>query len=122
MEMLRVFWDEAVAHDAKVAPRDERNMPLCKQGELAALWRKHGLVQIEEQPLTIPLSFASFEDYWAPFAGGQGPAGAYVARLSEAERAALGLRLRRRLLGDGPDGPINLQARAWAVKGVVPQR
>jgi SAM-dependent methyltransferase len=122
MEMLRVFWDEAVVQDPRVAPRDERNMPLCKPGELAALWRTHGLTQVEEQPLTIPLSFTSFEDYWAPFAGGQGPAGAYVARLSEADRAALGLRLRQRLLGNGPDRPIRLQARAWAVKGVVPQR
>ena len=122
MQMLRVFWDEAVARDPAVAARDERNMPLCRRGELAALWRAHGLVQVEEQPLTIPQSFASFDDYWSPFLGGQGPAGAYVAGLPETERAALRLRLRQRLLGDGPDRAITLQARAWAVKGVAPQR
>ena len=121
MQMLRIFWDEAVAGDPAVAARDERHMPLCKRGELAALWRAHGLVQVEEQPLTIQLSFATFDDYWLPFLGGQGPAGAYVARLSETERAALRLRLRRRLLGDGQDRATTLQARAWAVKGVVPQ-
>ena len=102
--------------------RDERNMPLSKRGELAALWRAQGLVQVEEQPLTIQLSFASFEDYWSPFLGGQGPAGAYAAALPEAERAALRARLRQRLLGDGQDRGITLQARAWAVKGVVPPR
>jgi SAM-dependent methyltransferase len=122
MQMLRIFWDEAVARDPTVAARDERSMPLCRRGELAALWRAHRLVQVEEQPLTIQTSFASFEDYWSPFLGGQGPAGAYVAGLPETERAALRLRLRQRLLGDGQDRAITLQARAWAVKGVVPQR
>ncbi len=122
MQMLRIFWDEAVARDPTVAARDERNMPLCRLGELAALWRAHGLVQVEEQPLTIQLSFASFEDYWSPFLGGQGPAGAYVAALTETDRAALGLRLRQRLLGDGQDRAITLQGRTWAVKGVVPRR
>ena len=122
MQMLRIFWDEAAARDPGAATRDERNMPLCRRGELAALWRAQGLVQVEEQPLTIPLAFASFDDYWSPFLGGQGPAGAYVAALAEPERAALRLRLRHRLLDDGHDRAITLQARAWAVKGVVPAR
>jgi len=122
MEMLRVFWDEAVARDPGIAARDERHMPLCKRGDLSALWRAHGLEHVEEQPLTIQLSFASFEDFWSPFLGGQGPAGAYVATLAATEREALRLRLRRRLLGDAPDRAITLQARAWAVKGTVPWR
>jgi SAM-dependent methyltransferase len=119
MQMLRVFWDEAVALDPAAAARDERNMPLCKPGELAAFWRAHGLTEVDEQPLVIDTSFASFDDYWLPFLGGQGPAGSYVSRLTEPQREALRLRLRRRLLGDGADRPITLQARAWAVKGVV---
>ena len=122
MQMLRVFWDEATARDPAAAARDERHMPLCRRGELLALWRAGGLEHVEEQPLTIQLSFASFEDYWSPFLGGQGPAGAYVARLTATERAALRLRLRQRLLGDNHDRAITLQARAWAVKGVVPGR
>lgn len=72
-----MFWDEAVALDSTIAARDERNMPLCRQGELAALWRDNGLQRVEELPITIELSFASFDDYWRPFLGGQGPAGAY---------------------------------------------
>jgi SAM-dependent methyltransferase len=119
MQMLRVFWDEAVALDPAVAARDERNMPLCRRGELAALWREHGLAQVEEQPLTIRMSFSSFEDYWEPFLGGQGPAGAHVASLTAARRDALRNRIRQRLVGNGPDRPIQLEARAWAVKGVT---
>ncbi len=119
MQMLRIFWDEAVAQDPSVEPRDERHMPLSREGELAALWRNGGLAHVEERPLTIELRFPSFDDYWAPFLGGQGPAGAHVARLTDERRAALAQRLRARLLGAGGDRPFVLRARAWAVKGVV---
>jgi SAM-dependent methyltransferase len=122
MQMLRVFWDEAVALDPAIAPRDERNMSLSRRGELAALWRSTGLERVEDQPITIELAFASFNDYWRPFLGGQGPAGAYVVSLPEARRAALEARLRSRLFGQRQDGPFVLQARAWAVKGTVPSR
>jgi SAM-dependent methyltransferase len=120
MEMLRVFWDEAVALDPAAAPRDERHMPLCARGELAALWQKEGLVEVSDGEIQAPLRFASFDDYWRPFLVGQGPAGAYVAGMSAEARAALEGRLRARLLGSAPDGPIEMRARVWAVKGVVP--
>lgn len=122
MEMLRVFWDEVVALNPKVDARDERHMPLCRNGELASLWGAHGLQAVREEGLTVPTRFASFEDYWAPFLEKQGPAGAYVAALGPAERDQLRTRLRRRLVGDKADGPIVLNARAWAVRGVVPNR
>ena len=119
MEMLRIFWDAAVALDLTVASRDERHMPLCRRGELATLWRDNGLKQVEEEPMVIDLAFDSFEDYWVPFLGGQGPAGALATSLSEPERSSLEAELRRRLLGEAHDGPFTLRARAWAVKGVV---
>jgi SAM-dependent methyltransferase len=119
MEMLRAFWDEAVALDPTIATRDERYMPLCRPGELATLWRTNGLQRVEEQPLTIELAFAAFDDYWSPFLGGQGPAGAYAKSLSEPARTALEARLRKRLWEERPDGPIIVRARAWAVKGIV---
>lgn len=117
MEMLRVFWDEAVAIESAADARDERHMPLCRRGELAALWRASGLEQVEEQPIAIDLVFAGFDDYWLPFLGGQGPAGAHATSLSEAGRAALEDGLRRRLLRDRNDRAFPLRARAWAVKG-----
>ena len=119
MSMLRVFWDEAVALDPPLAASDERNMPLCKRGELANLWRTQGLRQVEDRPLVIDLSFSSFDDYWSPFLGAQGPAGAYLVSLPEAHRATLKARLRDRLLSSRSDRPFVLQARAWAVKGTV---
>jgi SAM-dependent methyltransferase len=122
MEMLRAFWDEAVAHDPSIAARDERNLPLCRPGELGAFWRSAGLRQVEEQPLAIDLRFASFDDYWTPFLGHQGPAGAYVAAITDGQRAALAARLQDRLIGSPRQQPITLRARAWAVRGIVPPR
>jgi SAM-dependent methyltransferase len=122
MEMLRVFWDEAVALDPAIAGRDERNLPLSARGELAALWQVNGFDQIEEQSITVNLSFTSFDDYWQPFLGGQGPAGAYVLSLPQARRIALATKLRDRLLSSRNDGPFMLHARAWAVKGTVRSR
>jgi SAM-dependent methyltransferase len=122
MEMLRVFWDEATALDPAALPRDEKHMPLCKQGELAALFRDAKLEAISETAFVARLRFTSFDDYWEPFRLGQGPAGAYVAELSREREEALRERLRRRLLGDGADRTIEMQARAWAAKGTVPVR
>jgi len=120
MEMLRVFWDEAIAVTPAGDSRDERHMPFCRRGELAALWCQHGLLDVVEEELTIETRFTSFADYWAPFLEKQGPAGAYVAALSERERHQLEGRLRKRLLGEGSDRAFVLHARAWAVRGTVP--
>jgi SAM-dependent methyltransferase len=119
MEMLRVFWDEAVALQPASATKDERNMPFWRPGELAALWRAQGLHDVVEEDLTIETRFTSFDDFWTPFLQKQGPAGAYTASLAAADREALRLRLRRRLLGDGPDKAIEMRARARAVRGTV---
>jgi len=114
MESLRIFWDEAVALDAAAAPKHERNMKLCREGELGALWEKAGLREVREQPLVIEQAFSSFDDYWEPFLRGTGPGGAYVASLPQGPRARLESRLRERL-----GGALTLKARAWAVRGEV---
>jgi SAM-dependent methyltransferase len=121
MEMLRKFWDEAVALNPAADARDERHMPLSREGELEAFWREHRLQDVAEEALTIQTRFSSFDDYWLPFLEKQGPAGDYVATLTAGEREQLRLRLRKRLIGDRPDGPIVLSARAWAVRGIVPR-
>ena len=97
-------------------------MPLSRKGELGTLWRRHRLQDVSEDALTIQTRFASFDDYWLPFLEKQGPAGDYVATRTHSEREQLRTRLRRRLLGDGPDRPIVLSARAWSVRGTVPER
>jgi ubiquinone/menaquinone biosynthesis C-methylase UbiE len=120
MQMLRFFWDEAVALDPAVEPKDERHMKLSREGQLGDLWTRAGLINIKEKPLVIDQAYSSFSDYWEPFTKGAGPGGAYVVSLSGDRRQQLETRMRKRLLGDG-DGPFLLSARAWCVRGEVPR-
>jgi SAM-dependent methyltransferase len=122
MQMLRIFWDEAVALDPAIEPKDERHMKLSRQGQLGDLWRKAGLIDVREASLGIDQAFASFSDYWEPFMTGAGPGGAYVVSLSADRRAQLEARIRKRLLGDRQDGPFTLTARVWCVRGEAPSR
>ena len=121
MQMLRFFWDEAVALDPAIEPKDERHMKLSHRGQLGDLWREAGLINIKEEPLTIEQAYASFNDYWEPFTKGAGPGGAYVVSLSQDRREQLEERIRKRLLGDRNDGQFKLTATAWCVRGEVPK-
>ena len=38
--------------------------PLYAAGELAELWRKVGLREVEDTSLLIRMDFAHFDDYW----------------------------------------------------------
>jgi len=120
MEMLRFFWDEVVALDPAMAPKDERHMKLSREGQLGELWKKAGLVNVQEKPLVIEQAYTSFGDYWTPFLKGAGPGGAYVVSLTDERRQQLEQRMRKRLLGDRQDGAFTLKARAWCVRGEVP--
>ncbi|HEX6158492.1 MAG TPA: class I SAM-dependent methyltransferase [Burkholderiales bacterium] len=116
MELMRHFWDVAVELDASAARLDEgKRFPLCHPDALVQAFTGAGLGEAEVTSIDIPTRFASFEDYWQPFLGGQGPAPAYAMSLEESQRARLRDRLRQRLPVNS-DGSIALVARAWAVK------
>ena len=119
MRMLRVFWDAVVSLNPEASKFDERNMPLCRAGELTSLLMKGGLTGVEERPLDITMRFASFEDYWNPFLLGQGPAGAYVRRVDPDRAKILRDEVRRRLAVSDDNVSFELPARAWAVRGSV---
>ena len=121
MQMLRFFWDEAVTLDPAIEPKDERHMKLSRQGQLGDLWRKTGLTDVREEPLSIEQVYSSFNDYWEPFTKGAGPGGAYVVALSEDRRQQLEARMRMRLLGGRQNGSFTLKAKAWCVRGEVPR-
>ena len=117
MEMLRYFWDAAMAIDPHARELDEgRRFPICQPEELERLFMKAGLGEIEIRALEMKTHFRDFDDYWLPFLGGVGPGPGYVASLGSEGRAGLENALRERLpVSD--DGSIELRARAWAVRG-----
>ena len=120
MRMLRTFWDAAIAVDPGADEADEKHMALCRAGELSALWKESGLVDVREQAIEIVMRFETLADYWEPFLLGQGPAGAYVRRLGEYKLGLLRKAIKARLGLSEEDSAFVLPARAWVVRGVVP--
>jgi SAM-dependent methyltransferase len=120
MQMMRRFWDAAVALDSNAIPLDEgRRFPVCHPDPLARLFEDAGLAAVAARSIDVPTVFKDFADYWTPFLGGQAPAPGYCMSLSEDRRAALREHIRASLpVRD--DGSIHLIARAWAVRGMVP--
>ena len=116
MTMLRTFWDAALALDP-AAPDEAGTMHFNDPNKLRELWLRVGLEAVETDALVVEASYRDFDDFWEPFTGGVGPAGAYCLSLDPDRRAALREECRRRL-GD-PDGAFTLSAAAWAVKGRV---
>jgi SAM-dependent methyltransferase len=120
MQLLRHFWDAAGALDPSARDLDEAGrFPLCRPEPLQGLCADAGLADVRVVPIDVPTRFRDFEDYWAPFLGGQGPAPGYAMSLSEDRRAELRERIRVGL-PYAADGSIPLSARAWAVRGTGP--
>lgn len=118
----RLFFDTAAALDPKAGERRARNYtrPMTRPGELANAWRAAGLLEVRESLLGIRMEFASFEDYWAPYEGRDGPGPEYMATLSSSERTQLREAVRRAYIDGEADGPRSYGAQAWAVKGIAP--
>src|SRR5262245_36056431 len=118
MQLMRAFWDAAVAFDPGARELDEgRRFPLCRPQPLHALFDEAGLQRTQVRAIDVPTVFKSFDDYWSPFLGGQGPAPTYCMALSEDRRRQLRERIRAALPA-ALDGSIRLSARAFAVRGV----
>jgi SAM-dependent methyltransferase len=117
MQLMRYFWDAAVILDPAAKELDEgRRFPICNRDRLLQLFHDAGLRQAEARAVDVPTAFHSFDDYWAPFLGGQGPAPSYAMSLSEDHRIELRELIRSRLPIKS-DGGIDLIARAWAARG-----
>lgn len=122
MEFLRAFWDVVTEIDRNALPLDEAvRFPLCGAGPLRKMFESGALGEVEVKAIDVPTPFASFDELWAPFLGGQGPAPTYVASLSAEDRERLRQRFRL-ALPIAADGSISLMARAWAVRGKLSDR
>jgi SAM-dependent methyltransferase len=108
---LSTFWNAVRAVDP--GAHDESDLAGAREGDLARLFGEAGLTAIEASTLTVRVRYASFDDWWEPFTLGVGPAGAYVAKLSSEQRAALQDQARRLL----PTGSIEITAVAWVATG-----
>lgn len=107
MEMLRGFWDAALAIDPE-APDEASRLRFGQPGEIAGLWRSAGLTDIVESTLSVSSTYSSFDELWQGFMAGVGPAGAYCVALADDDRTRLRAELFERF--GSPDGEFTLGA------------
>ena len=119
-ELDSCFWNAVEAIDPIAKPPAGRYGSYGSAEALSDLWKWARLTDIEVTDFTIACQFFSFDDLWQRYLTGEGATGTYMAGLSADRCAALKRAMRQNVLGDGPDGPFALQAKAWAVRGMVP--
>lgn len=118
----RIFFDAVATIDEKGNERRARNYtrPMTRPGELQSAWQQAGFLDIRSTTLAIRMDFASFDDYWAPYVGKDGPGAEYVSGLSAEQRERLRDLVRAAYLDGEQDGLRSYAALAWAVAGTAP--
>jgi hypothetical protein len=119
---IRMIFDTA----AMVEPRGNEararaySRPMSRPGDLLRAFRDAGLAEIVEDMLTIRMEFLSFDDFWTPHEGKEGPVSEYVSMLPADTKEKLRRAVESAYLDGERDGPRSYAATAWAVKGKVP--
>lgn len=108
---LSAFWSAARRLDPRVV--DESGRAGAREGDLAELAADAGLADLESSELAVTVTHPSFDEWWEPYTMGVGPAGDHVAALDPAAREELREECRRGF----PEGPFEVTAVAWAVRG-----
>ena len=114
MEMLRHFWDAALAVDPE-APDEAQLMRFGREGEIAELLASTGFRHVHETTLRVSVTYPGFAQLWSGFLAGVGPAGSYCMSLPEESRLAVRDRLFDRL--GSPAGSFSLAATARHAHG-----
>ncbi|WP_205860668.1 class I SAM-dependent methyltransferase [Phycicoccus sp. HDW14] len=96
MEMLRLYWDSALAVDPD-APDEARTLRFGRAGEIVELFTAAGLVDVEETTLSVSSTYADVDELWSGFLAGIGPAGTHCLSLSDDDRARVRTELEERL-------------------------
>ena len=110
---LSPFW--AAVRELDAAADDESELAGAREGHLAELFSAAGLQNVESEAISVSARYTAFEDWWVPYTFGVGPAGAYVAALSDERRTELRDLCRRRL----PEPPFEITAWAWAARAAA---
>jgi len=116
MTMLSTFW--RAVRTVEPGAQGEQARVGVREGDIAEVLARAGLDDVEDGTLLTGAHYEGFDDFWTPFTYAVGPAGSYLATLTAEQQGAIREECRR-LLGE-PDGPFDLEARAWYARGVVP--
>ena len=119
--VFRMFFDSAAVIDAAAAELRARACArtASRREGLVDTWRSAGLAEVVSDSLTIRMEFASFEDFWDPLDGKDGPYAEYLRTLDPAAKTRLRGIVKAAYLDGEPDGCRAYAATAWAIKGKV---
>jgi SAM-dependent methyltransferase len=110
---LSPFWSAVSEIDPESVT--ERWSPGSAEGDLERLFAEAGLEAVEGGELSVTISLASFDDWWAPYQEPAGSVGDYLATRSAAEVAELRELCRSSL----PAGSFEVTAWTWTARGVA---
>ena len=94
--------------------------PMVQPGEMRQAFVDHGLQQVEQTELLLRMDYENFEDFWAPFATGEGSVGRFVSSLDSDELVVITSAIRDAYESGRPDGPRSFASVAQACRGIVP--
>lgn len=119
MQMLRAFWGAARrVDDGEVAMAEA--LRFGRDGEITELFDAAGLVDVRETVLEVTSTYSGFDELWAGFLTGIGPAGTFLVSLDGPRRAVLRAATFEHL--GSPSGSFALTATARCAMGAHPER
>jgi SAM-dependent methyltransferase len=113
---LSAFWTALEEFDP--AAENESHLAGAREGHLGELFREAGIADVQESSLSVSVAFQTFEEWWAPYELGVGPAGAYVGKLDDTQRDELRELCRTHV----PEAPFAVTGKAWAARGRTERR
>lgn len=117
MQLVRFFWDAAIALDPGAAPYDQaKRFSIVDEASLARVFRRSALQAVELRAFDVQAVLPDFDAYWEPMVSGEGSLPDYFNALAPARQEALRARLDV-TLPRAADGTIRLGLRAWAARG-----
>jgi SAM-dependent methyltransferase len=118
----RIIFDTAAMLDPNAVERRARacSRPLVQREGLARAWTDAGLLEVRVDALTIRMDFTSFDDFWMPHEGRDGPIADYLGTLQTELKHKVRHAVQSAFLDGEADGPRSYAATAWAVRGTTP--
>ncbi|MCD9147650.1 class I SAM-dependent methyltransferase [Pseudophaeobacter flagellatus] len=116
----RMFLDTAAVLDEGAEALRKKNFtrPLRQPGQLKQVAVSAGFTDVREGEVMIRTEFTSFDDYWVPFDGEDGPIPAYLSKRPAEMKSKIKDAVRLAYLDGDDDGPRSYVAVALAISAV----
>ena len=95
--------------------------PMTQPAEMQQAFVDEGLEDVEQVELLQRMDYEGFDDFWKPFATGEGSIGRFVSSLNPSELNDITSAVRNAYEAGRPDGQRSFASVARACRGIVPR-